>query len=451
MKTRVFTRARGEVVGCSISLAVATGILASCGHGRKESACEEKYGVGETTTPRTGVVRAGFQVAQPPEWVATEAPLLTDHVQVTSRQRFVRAGESYFNADASWIIFQAVPVPANAGQDPSPFYAMYVARLVRDGSGRIVGTDEPFEVSPPMSANTCGWFHPTEPGRILYASTIGEPASDERAGFQVGTNRYRWSFPAEMEIVTQAVRPMVLTFDAATRAMCGNDYLASPVFSREGYDAECSYDPSGRFILYANVDPAKTSQGGRADADIYIFDTRTGRHHTIVKAPGYDGGPFFSPDGRSICYRSDRAGNDLLQIFIADLRFEKGPDGVPVPVGIEREYQVTDNKAVNWAPYWHPSGRYLVYGTSEIGHTNYEVFAVEIDRDLLARGRASDLRRRRITHAAGADVLPVFSHDGSLMMWTSQRGPAVEGEERPSSQVWIARWSGSPLEREWRE
>jgi Tol biopolymer transport system component len=51
----------------------------------------------------------------------------------------------------------------------------------------------------------------------------------------------------------------------------------------------------------------------------------------------------------------------------------------------------------------------------------------------------------RITHADGADVLPVFSPDGKKMLWCSQRGPKIEGEPRPSSQVWIADWNGTPF------
>ena len=33
----------------------------------------------------------------------------------------------------------------------------------------------------------------------------------------------------------------------------------------------------------------------------------------------------------------------------------------------------------------------------------------------------------------------MISADGRTMMWTSQRGPLAEGEERPSSQLWVAR------------
>jgi TolB protein len=428
-------------------LAASLAVLPGCTSEKQDASADE-----------TVHVRPGQQSGSPqPEaaakqaWRSQEAPLLTEHIQITFRNKFLKAGEQYFSPDGSWIIFQATEVPADVNTPPSPHYSMYVARLNRNAAGEVTGVDEPILISPAGSANTCGWFHPTQPARVIYGSTIGEPNRDERSGFQVGTNRYRWAFPAEMEIVTQTIRPMVLSLGQAQRSQCGTDYLASPLFARDGYDAECSFDPTGRFVLYANVDPSKTLPDGRADADIYLYDTKTQRHLPLVVAPGYDGGPFFSPDGKSICYRSDRRLNDLLQLYIADLKFETDADGNAVPVGIEREYQVTDNESVNWAPYWHPTGSFLVYGTSEVGHSNYEVFAVEIDRSKLAEGKNKELRRRRLTFAPGADVLPTFSSDGSLMMWTSQRGPMVEGETKGSSQIWIARWNGMPFSKEWKE
>jgi len=135
-------------------------------------------------------------------------------------------------------------------------------------------------------------------------------------------------------------------------------------------------------------------------------------------------------------------------LFVADLKFEKGADGVEVPVGIEKEYALTDNEHVNWAPFWHPSGKFIVYGSSELGHSNYELIAIESDMERIRTGVApADLRHVRVTYADGADILPAFSPDGKWLMWTSQRGAKVEGEERPSSQVWIAEWvGGNPFE-----
>ena len=262
------------------------------------------------------------------------------------------------------------------------------------------------------------------------------PEAKERPGFRVGTNKYVWQFPPEMDVVDK----LVWEIDAEDNPPTGKtrNRVIHRVIERPNYDAECSYSKDGRFILYAHVRDEATR--GKDDADIWIYDTKTGKHHEIVKQDGYDGGPFFSPDGKRICYRSDREGNDKLQLFVADLKFDDDGEG-GVPVGIEREHHVTANEHVNWAPFWHPSGKFLVYGTSAMGHSNYEVFAVEAPEAGGGDGakKAGELRSRRITSANGADVLPVFSDDGKWMMWTAQRGAMVEGESKPSSQVWVAR------------
>jgi TolB protein len=378
------------------------------------------------------------------DWHAAEAPVLRHHLQLTKRSDFLRAGEAYFG-QGDWIIFQAIPVPVGDAK-PEPFYSMYVAKLTRDGDGRISGLEKPIRISPAGSANTCGWFHPKLAGTVIFGSTLVPPSEQQRSGFQVGTRKYVWMFPKEMDIVSVGVRDIFVDVVGKNPAYAPKGQAApKPVFTRPDYDAECSYSKDGRFILYAHV-REDTKEGERADADLWVYDTDTGEQHAIVTADGYDGGPFFSPDGKRICYRSDRKKNDLLQLFVADLKFdERG-----VPVGVVKEHQLTDNEHVNWAPYWHPSGKFLVYGTSEMGHENYEVFAIEADAAKLATDSPESpaskaVRHTRVTHAAGADVLPAFSLDGKVMMWTCQRGPMVEGEQKPSSQLWVADFDANAL------
>lgn len=234
-----------------------------------------------------------------------------------------------------------------------------------------------------------------------------------------------------MEVVTVQVPEMM------GKRVRGDRAIPEPVFERAGYDAEGSWSPDGRFILYANVDEERSGLIGRPEADIWVYDTKTNEHHSLITAPGYDGGPFFSPDGKSICYRSDRRGDDLLQVYVAELAFNA--DGAPTTAKSERA--LTANQHVNWAPFFHPSGNFLVYGTSQMGHFNYEVFAVETD----ASKTTSELIQSQITKSNGADVLPVFSPDGKYMMWTGQRGPLGEGDTRPTSQLWLAEFDPSTL------
>ncbi len=374
------------------------------------------------------------------DWRQAESAMLGEPVQLTFPERFAKAGEAYFSPDGRRVIFQAVEAP-KGGEEASPFYCMYVADLSRTIEGKAFALENIRRVSPQGSANTCGWFDPVRPDEVIFGSTLVKPSDDQKSGFQVGTRKYQWMFPSEMEIVLAH-----LTADDAPMA------TPAPIFALPNYDAECSFSSDGRFVLYTHVEdrPKDLPEGTphRADGNIYIYDTVTRSHHAIVVAPGYDGGPFFSPDGKSICYRSDRAGNDLLQIFVADLRFEKDSGGSMIPVGVEREYQLTNNEHVNWCPYWHPSGKYLVYGTSEVGHFNYEVFAIGVDREAMSKAAETTIEGQtvdatsawhaRVTHAPGADILPAFSTDGTLMMWTAQRG--ADGKGRPSSQLWITRW-----------
>ncbi len=383
------------------------------------------------------------------EWKAAEAAHLVNVKQLTFAKDYVKAGEAYFDPTSQWVIFQAVARPT-PGVEADPFYAMYVAKLAvaiperarqaraNEGTGTHFALMDAQRISPAGSANTCGWFHPTQPGMIVMGSTLTTPQNEAKSGFQVGTRRYVWMFPDEMEVVTQR-----LNFINTPK---GTAEAPKLMFSRPKYDAECSYDKSGRFVIYTHVEESEVES--KPDGNLYIYDTKTQKHHPIVIAPGYDGGPFFSPDGKSICYRSDRKGNDLLQLFVADLKFETNADGTKIPVGIEREWQITDDENVNWAPYWHPDGTTLVYASSAVAHSNYEVFAITLDwnklrslpKDANAAASAATCTPWRVTHAPGADVLPAFSPDGKWLMWTSQRGEKLEGEAKASSQLWIAEW-----------
>jgi TolB protein len=363
---------------------------------------------------------AAAQEKSPPEkvapashsWQNDEKDTLGDHVQLTFADRFVKAGESYFSPDDKHIIFQAVETPA-AGEAAEEFYAMFVADVVRDQSGKITGIDHIRRISPKGSANTCGWFDPVDANVVIFATTLSKPSESTPPGYQRASGRYKWMFPPEMRIVR-------CELDKADGTAASFHTL---VGDGKAYCAEGSISNDGRFLLYCSLE---SGQG-----DLFVMDLKSKKKTRIVQSSGYDGGPFFSPDGKRICYRSDRHGDSLLQLFVADLAFNPAGE----IVGIQREYQLTDDGNVNWCPFWTIDGRRVVYSTSAMGHQNYEIFMCDADSGTLA-GSAGTIKygtaQRRITFADGADVLPAFSHDGKMMIWTSKRGP--DGE----SQLWVA-------------
>ncbi len=382
---------------------------------------------------------AAFNPNAAAEAAKAEAPYLSGYVQITFPAQFSKAGEAYFEprANPTWIIFQAVPADGSETN-----YQMYVAKLARDASGNITGLDSGFapqRLSPPKSSSTCGWFHPTEPGRVIFGCTIVEPNDEQAPGFSRDRQSYQWKFPAEMRIVSRTVEALLkdrLPADDAALALASRKDVAAPVDyitlpNGPGYAAECSVSPNGRFVLYTYRDP-KTS-----NPDLWVLDTRTRKHTALVTAKGYNGGPFFSPDAKRIIYRSDRKGDSNLQLFAADLAIDADSGAI---TGITREVQLTDDSNVNWTPYYHPSGEYLIFASSKASHRNYEVFALDTTGDKPAAQRAW----ARVTTCDGFDGLPVYNTTGSLLMWTSQRGKMAPGEQRPSSQIWIAKVTGKP-------
>ena len=327
------------------------------------------------------------------------------HIQLTFGTQFAKAGESYISPDGSKVIFQAVATPL-AGEEADEHYAMYVGDLHhQNGSWRL---DSIRQITPEGSANTCGWFHPTDAGKVIFASTVGPPLGGDTPGYQRGSGRYKWSYPPRMRIVEARIDG---DFPPTLTPMEGDE---------KSYQAECSISPDGRHLLYTSHETG--------DGDIYIRDLQTGVRHLVVGAPGYDGGPFFSPDGKRITYRSDRNNDNLLQIFVGELAFDEHG----TITGLDEEIQLTNNEHVNWAPFWHPDNARLVYATSEAGHDNYEVFEVQAAKGGgVGKPARYGTGKRRITNVGGFDGLPAFNPDGTLMIWTSQQG----GD---GSQLWIA-------------
>ncbi|MSR41587.1 MAG: hypothetical protein EXS10_06770 [Phycisphaerales bacterium] len=344
--------------------------------------------------------------SSPPETTPALAaePGVGAAIQLTSPEQFVKAGENYFSPNGKQIVFQAIEQPAE-GAIAEEFYSMYVADLVFDAKQVPTGITAIKRVSPVGSANTCGWFHPTKPNTLIFASTMTPPIAEEAPGYQRGSSRYRWSFPKDMRIVEVDLAKADGSV-ASLRPIEGDG---------KAYVAEGSVSPDGRFLLFCSLE--------LGDGDIYVRDLKTGVKTSLVHARGYDGGPFFSPNGKQIVYRSDRNGDSLLQVYVADLVFTD--DGSIT--GTTHERQLTANEHVNWCPFFRPDGETIVFGSSEVGHSNYEVFEI-----ILPKVAGEAATRRRVTNAAGADILPAFSPDGKWLLWTGQRNPTK------TSQLYLA-------------
>ena len=328
----------------------------------------------------------------------TEQEYLSNTRQVTFEGK--RAGEGYFSADGSLMVFQSERDPAN------PFFQIFLM-------DRETGDIE--KISPGTGKTTCAWVHPNN-RRVLFASTHGDPNSEklqqEEIEFRESgkERRYSWDYDRQFEIYE---------FDRDE-----NRYRA--LTNTEGYDAEGSYSPDGKLIAFASNRLAYTEEmpAGRQEAfkldpavmnDIYVMNSDGTNVRQLTETLGYDGGPFFSPDGKRICWRRFAENGATAEIMTMNI---DGSD----------KRQLTKLGAMSWAPIYHPSGEYLIFATNIHGFANFELYIVD------AMGEREPVR---ITSTEGFDGLPAFTPDGKMLSWTSNR------TESKQSQIFIADWNHS--------
>ena len=311
-----------------------------------------------------------------------------------------RAGEGYWSKDGKKLVFQSEREPGN------PFYQIYLMDLT---------TGDTTRVSTGLGKTTCSFINP-ETNDILFASTHHDPSSkqqqDEELKFRASgqERRYSWDYDPEMELYAKSAKTGTLKRLTNTR----------------GYDAEASYSPDGQWVVFTSTRQAYDRDLTAAEqkqlatdpsyfAEIYVMpaDADGTGARRLTSTPGYDSGPFFSPDGKRIIWRRfDEAG------LLADIYTMK-PDGSDVR-------RLTDFGAMSWAPYIHPSGQYVIFASNKLGFENFELFMVDID------GKKEPVR---VTYSDGFDGLPVPSPDGKQLAWTTSRAGGREG------QIFLAQWN----------
>jgi len=310
-----------------------------------------------------------------------------------------RSGEGYFSPDGKKLIFQSEREPSN------PFYQQYILDLE---------TGETKRVSPGNGKTTCGFFQPGT-DRVLFASTHADPeaVAKQKAELEFRASgkqrRYSWDYDE--------------SFDIFSAKQDGTDLVN--LTHSPGYDAEGSYSPDGKQIVFCSLRSAfpleKLSAPDRDRyakdpayfGDIYLMNADGSNVRRLTTEPGYDGGPFFSGDGQRIVWRHFEENGMIADVWTMKL---DGSD----------KKRVTDFKSMSWAPFYHPSGDYFIFTSNKLGFENFELFLVD------AKGEHEPVR---VTFTPGFDGLPVFSPDGKKLCWTS--GRTSDGK----AQLFIADWN----------
>jgi TolB protein len=321
--------------------------------------------------------------------------------------------EAYFSADDKSLIFQhqgAFYAPASgdvtvtasvpcdqiytiAAPDPDAADATTprAATLVSNGKGRT----------------TCSYFFPSG-NRILYSSTFaGNPACPPKPDYSKG---YVW--------------PIYDTYTIYTAKRDGSHI--QPLSHAPGYNAESTITRDGKHIVFTS-----TRNG---DIDIYAMDADGSNVKQLTHELGYDGGPFWSYDGTKIVYRAQ---HPQTPAEIADYKDLLGK-GLIRPGNLEiwvmnadgsGKHQVTHNGAANFAPYWLPDGKRIIFASNMLAQADpsgFDLFVINEDGTRLVR----------VTAYPGFDAFPMFSSDGKHLVWASNRNGTVPHE----TNIFIADW-----------
>jgi Tol biopolymer transport system component len=272
-----------------------------------------------------------------------------------------------------------------------------------------LSTKKPQLISTGRGRTTCAYFMPGD-STILYASThLGAddcPKEPER----VPGGKYLW--------------PVYESYDIFVADLNGN--ILGHLTIAMGYDAEATVSPPGDKIVFTS-----TRNG---DLDLYVMNIDGSNVKQITNELGYDGGAFFSPDGSKLVFRASRPKKDEEKKEYKDFLSQ----GLVAPTAMELFTcnidgsglkQITNLGKANWAPFYHPDGKRIIFSSNHQGTRGFEFNLFMINED--------GIGLERITHDEVFDSFPMFSRDGKQIVFSSNRN----NHGTRDTNLFVAEWN----------
>ncbi len=306
--------------------------------------------------------------------------------------------EAYFSPDSKHLTLQVSNVAAGIPCDQifmldlqEKEFNQKSLKLISNGKGRT----------------TCSYYMP-DGKHILYASTYeGNEACPPPAKPHDG--KYLWSVYPDFDIYISDL----------------NGKIVKKLTNSPGYDAEAVVSPDGKKIAFTSI--------RSGDLELYTMDIDGSNVKQITTELGYDGGSFFSPDSKKLVFRSSRPKTEEA---IADYKALL-KDNVVAPTEMEIYTcnidgsdlkQVTHLGKANWAPYFHPSGKKILFSSNHHSTRGYDfqLYMIDLNGENL----------KQITWESEFNAFPMFSPDGKKLVFSSNR----QQEKARETNVFIADW-----------
>jgi TolB protein len=289
--------------------------------------------------------------------------------------------EAYFSFDSKMITYQMRN--KEKGVECDQIYAMDLSgkelksQLISTGQGRT----------------TCSYFMPDNKS-ILYASTHEGNVDCPPDPAKRADGKYVWAIYPDFDIFVADL----------------NGKIQKQLTNTPGYDAEATISPDGKKIVFTSL--------RSGDLELYTMNIDGTNIQKVTTGLGYDGGAFFSPDSKKLIFRASRPTaeeaireyNELLKEGLVKPTemslYTCNVDGTEL-------VKITELANASWAPFFHPSGKKIIFATnySAARGLPFNLYMIDVDGKNL----------ERVTYDNMFDAFPMFSPDGKKLIFSSNR------------------------------
>lgn len=306
--------------------------------------------------------------------------------------------EAYFSYDGKYASFQSNN--KNWGLKCDQIFNLDIEKAAKDSLYK------PTQISTGQGRTTCSYFL-KDNKHILYAST-------HKGGIDC---------PPVVEIKGKYLWAVYNTFDIYVADLKGK--ITKQLTNTPGYDAEATISPKGDKIVFTS------DRSG--DLELYTMDIDGKNQKQITFGLGYDGGAFFSPDGKRLVFRASRPTKEeevkeYKELLKQGLVAPTTMDIYTCNVDGSDLKQITFLGKASWAPFFHPSGKKIIFSSNHHSKKGYDFQLFMINDD--------GTNIEQITNQSLFNAFPMFSPDGKKLIFSSNRN---NGGTRDTN-LFIADW-----------